>query len=183
VQWGGSESSAPYFIDAEGTHVVNSAGDLPEDMPERDTSEQTATVTIYQAAYDNDIARQYTNAVNSDAFTLYDGYSSWSIPAGAAKLGTISCSELQIIGGYEVYEITYPLKLREDGWDDVFLDVGYYEISGGEKTEILDKAGKPVKQPYPLDGSGSAKSSPTDDAAELTFVPYDELPFSNLDMG
>lgn len=171
VRWTTSLASEAYFVDQDNWQVVNSAGQPFDEMPERDRITSGVTITVNQSRIDVDQMYEFSNTVNLRAFTISDGTSTWIIPKLLAKIGAISASELKIESDIKYYEVTYPISIRKEGWLDVFLDQGYYEIVNGELQEIRAKGQRPIKKPAPLNGSGhalSAGSAP----AELVFRPY-----------
>lgn len=181
VTWSGNTSSAPYFIDTDGTPVVTSAGGPFDNMPERDTSSPTCTVIVNRSSFSISNAYEWTNAVNDAPFTISDGRTTWTIAAGVAKMGTITCSDLKLQNGVYYYEVTYPIEFKEGGYDDEFYDRDYYELDDdGNRRQILDSAGMQVKTPWPLDGSGVAKANSSDEPAVLTFKPYNRKTFASL---
>jgi hypothetical protein len=181
ITWSGEESTEYYFRDRDDEPVVTSAGELFETMPERDRSDPVVTIVSNQATFDATKAIEYVNAVNSVAFSFSDGKSTWTVGTGVAKMGTIVASELKSENGVEYYEVTYPIKLRDDGWRDFIEDRGYKFLdANGKQQDILDGTQKKVTTPYPLDGSGGKKENATDTPASREFKPYNELPFSGL---
>jgi hypothetical protein len=125
----------PYAFDVLNTPVVNSAGTMFDPLPVRDVSraileiqKNVASANIAELAY-------YNNSVNSDNF--------WGWLPGEVRL--------KIVGGDEQEEnlvrfvnVTYQLMFKEtrnivsvhdgrtlatvEGWDDVILNQGLYEV-------------------------------------------------------
>jgi hypothetical protein len=88
---------------------------------------------------------EYTNRCNSEDFLGGYGYS-------------VRCTGWS--GEYDQqansWTISVEFLYNPNGWQIEFYDVGFNEIVDGERRAILDKAGNPVSQPVPLNGSGQA---------------------------
>ncbi|MEM6560046.1 MAG: hypothetical protein AAF656_00465 [Planctomycetota bacterium] len=182
VSWSGSEAAAPYFLDRSNPPkpVTNSAGDPFEQFLERETGELVITITLNEAAFDAAVADTYSHTINAGPVRI----DTTTFAAETLKLSPIQATKVKerveeegAVQDFTYYRITYQLKARAEGWIDRPLDVGLNErignLADGFKLKpIVDAANLPVKKPYPLDGEGRRRISPTDEPAELEFRPY-----------
>jgi hypothetical protein len=173
----GALTSAPCFLhynDGNGSPklIVNSAGDPLEGL-QRDEAEWVVNIEGNRQYFIKSVARQYLNAVNSDA---------WS----ECEPGTVKCQrisgklEIEQVEGQEItyWSVSITLAYRETGWATKTWDVGFNQIVSGQRRKILDSTEQPVSQPVALSG-GAAKAagSPPD---MLTFHVYKRLPFAGI---
>lgn len=184
IAWDFDEATQPYFLDNDPSGpkpCVNSAGEPFETLLEREAGKIKCTIVKNQASYNPTQAVTYSEAVNSDSFSL-DGV---TISEGQAKMKAITggAKTTVNIGGTDVTyrPVTYTIHFRED-WNDVIEDRGYHESDGSGKLKEINKGTPPIKpdKPWPLDGSGGAKPNATDTPETITFYPYSTQPFSTF---
>jgi len=174
ITWGGSLQGEDMFSDVNSKVVANSAGSPFEQNISRDASQFTANVTRNEAYFNPSWIYQYSNKVNSSVFSL-DGV---SIPTRWAKMGVISLSAWKEENDTNFRVASYPITIDPRGWQPYkALDVGTQEIVSGTRQAIFEKSGGETKKPWPLDGSGGAKTDPTADPEEISFYPYYETSF------
>ncbi len=183
TEWDGEQFQRPLVIDEDGNVVCNSAGD-PFDPPEMIDDSRLISVTTKNLATVPAWIMEYSNAVNSDSFTL-DGI---SFAAGVAKMQTPRVSKIQSRNGYSFREVQGTIHYREEGWLSNILDAGFREFadSGSGSGSSLQNIRNPGDDelpaaPVPLDGNGSRleNPSPTNNVT-LPFRAYRRLPFSVL---
>lgn len=173
IRWYTETHSVPFFKDLLSKQVVNSSGESFEQLPEKEKSELSVSITRNEASPNFSALLTYSDAVNSDTFTV-DGV---SIPAGYAKMSITECNKT-IENGTTFYQITYVLRFRSEGWLVRIADMGYTEIVSGNRKPIIDNRGMEVRRPWPLNGAGGKITSPTGTPSELFFKAYTELPFA-----
>ena len=191
IEWDYSESTAPYFIDHSSLYpgasssidqpVVSSAGEPFSDLPERETGSWSATATKnFLPTYT--IANQINTmqGVNASAFT-FDGQ---TIAQYAAKISGGHLGSTQIQNGTSYRQVTIKLKFKDGGWIDNLEDRGFSQkaSSGGGLVPIFTDSTNHIKtdKPWPLDGSGHAKSSASSAGANLVFYPYKPISFGSF---
>jgi len=111
-------SSEPSDTDANGNPLVNACGDAFSPPPQEEFKSLFFTLSQYEPNYRMDLALQYTDAVNSNAFQLF-GYPG-KIKAGQARVDSIlpatdvkqSAQYIKVL--YRV-EIRSPLVNSKDG--------------------------------------------------------------------
>lgn len=164
----------------EGNVIPMNSAFTPIDPPlERDDSRLTLTITRNEASYDANLAINYHDAVNSDAFTV-DGQ---NVLKGAAKIHAITGVK-QYKGSCEpYYKVTYVIHFRADGWDQERIDAGFQvaDIELGEIEVIRDKSGQPVSEPKRLDGNGDVLP-PNGETVYLKWRVYEHKNFSALSL-
>jgi hypothetical protein len=191
INWNFSDDGQqPYFLDCSSTPqpVVNSAGELFSDYLTRANGTITATYAINltpsAAASMAQTLVNYTNpvpAANQGGFT-FDGLSI-SDNQALIKGATISGLQKQnVLGVYVQYRtVTYSLAFKYS-WQDKVDDRGFNaKVSSGTGLQPIVMSNLTPQQlstPWPLDGSGNAKSSPSATPASLTFQPYPKMSFS-----
>jgi len=173
IQWGGAERVEAYFIDTDGTAVVNTAKQLFEQLPERESGELEAVWIENRASFNVTQAYQYQHVLNSASFT-FDGV---SIPALAAKMGIINAQKLTE-NDVTYYRVSIPMKFRdpskpERSWQQVYESRGSEDINGQKK--LVD--GVEVAS-WPLDAGGAFLANRSDAPAQLTFATYEAKSFS-----
>ncbi|MEM1355427.1 MAG: hypothetical protein AAGH88_11145 [Planctomycetota bacterium] len=175
IEWGGSESTEPYAIDAAGNPVVNSAGD-PIDV-ERESSIGELTVSRNLASYNDAAMEAYSDTYNTAAVTI--GVTTYAV--GTLKMGRIRASR-QVRNDAVFYRVVFPMRKSLSGFDEVDLaDRGFNKLDlDGRRVPILDGEGNPVTTLFPLDGAGQPKANPGDAPATLTFQPYSGADWSAL---
>lgn len=184
ISWDFGETNEAYFIDENSTPklVTTIAGELFQNLPTRETGTISATVKRNVSSYDPAQAITYLHACNSDSFTI-DGK---VVNINQAKMSSISCGGWQFakVNGVQIAyrQETFHLKFKED-WDDHIDDRGFNEkdtANAGKLKPILKgtPAGTKVDKPWPLNGSGAAKTNSTDTPYSLDFRPYKQLAYS-----
>jgi len=174
ISWALSSSSAPMFKDVNDKIVANSAGEPFEQDINRDISASTVNYSVNLATLDTNVF-DYTNAVNSDQFTI-DGV---TIAQGWAKMKSISVGVQQEKNEIQYRTHTFSIEIDVNGWKVEALDIGYEELDiNQERQPILNDEGLKIKRPWPLDGAGGAMPNADDDPDIIEFEPYEEKAFS-----
>jgi hypothetical protein len=197
VSWGAVETNEPYFLDRSDPPkpVVNTAGDAFEQFLTREAGELAVMMVRNEATFDAGAMDEYSHTVNSEVVVI-DGT---LFTEQQLKLSPVTATkrvEVITIGGEEqevtYYAVRYEWKARREGWRDKVLDVGTNELLSKVETvngqptvvkyliPIVDKTGKQVTKPYPLDGAGRKKPNPTDTANTLEFKGYTEKSWAPL---
>lgn len=191
ISWSYAEASEPFFRDRSNPPkpVTNSAGDPFENYLEKESGVLTCTVVRNELEYNPAALDEYSHAVNLNYVTI-DGI---RFDPGTLKISPITAVKTKETyndaDGVPVtvtfYKRTYVFKAKHEGWDNKVLDIGLNEkvgdeVKGFQIKPILDKINKPVSKPWPLDGEGKRKPNPTDEAAELTFKPYEHKNFAGI---
>jgi hypothetical protein len=195
ISYGSTEFTTPYFLDKskpDPKPVVNSSGDSFESFLEHEDGELTLTITVNEATFSPVAMDDFKHTKNLNAVTI-DGT---VYAAGTLKLSPPTATKVtesvEGAGGtvedFVYYSVTYVLKAKKDGWDDVVNDVGLSEFipdpsdpkKPGKLRPIVDATKLPIKKPWPLDGTGKKKTNPGDTPATLTFVPYAPVDWSAL---
>lgn len=178
TEWDGEQFQRPLVVDEDGKIVCNSAGD-PFDPPEMIDDSRLISVTTKNLASVPIWLMEYSNAVNSDAFTL-DGF---SVGIGQAKMQTPKVSKPMSRNGTTYREVQFTIHYREEGWLSNIIDAGFREIGYGGARQQIQNAGDDEfpSAPVPLDGNGVALEDPSPlNNVKLTFRGYRRLPFSAL---
>jgi hypothetical protein len=197
VSWGATETTEPYFIDRspEPKAVVNTAGDPFDQFLERESGELAVMMVRNEATFDAAAMDEYSHTVNEDAVvidgTLFEKQQLKLSPITATKrVEVITINDVEEEVTY--YAVRYEWKARRDGWRDKVLDVGTNELVSKVETvngqpvvkkylqPIVDKAGKQVTKPWPLDGAGRKMPSPDDTPLTREFRPYTEKSWAAL---
>lgn len=185
TEWDGEQFQRPLVIDEDGSIVCNSAGD-PFDPPEMIDDSRLISVTTKNLATVPTWIMEYSNAVNSDSFTL-DGV---TFAIGTAKMQTPRISKPQSRNGISFREVQITIHYREEGWLSNIIDAGFRELAGGSGSGsgsgVLQNIKNPGDDelpaaPVPLDGAGNALENPSPlNNVTKTFRAYRRLPFSAL---
>jgi hypothetical protein len=186
VSYSFTDGTEAYFIDhstPDPKRVTTSAGDPFETYLERETGELVINITTNEDSFnvvDMDELKHSTNngPIIIDGVTFAEGTLKLSPPSAQKVIETVE-GEGGAVQRFVYYRVSWQLKARKACWNDKVLDAGTNElVPDGDITKppklkpIVDGASLPVKRPWPLDGSGRKRSSPTDKPAELEFVPY-----------
>lgn len=159
-------------FDANGTAVLNTAGD-PFDPPViRDVSRSVLVVERNEASYSESLASQYRDTVNSDGFL-------------GADPGTIKCNAIKPTRTWDklngfIWRVRYEFAQNRDGWHKKILNAGMRQISSSNYSYQFSN-GDPITAPVPLDASGGALG-PNQGAYLLEFQIYPEVSFSVFNM-
>lgn len=185
TEWDGEQFQRPLVIDEDGNIVCNSAGD-PFDPPEMIDDSRLISVTTKNLATVPAWIMEYSNAVNSDSFTL-DGV---TFAIGTAKMQTPRISKPQSRNGISFREVQITIHYREEGWLSNIIDAGFRQIvnsgSGSGSGATLENIRNPGDNelpaaPVPLNGDGEALENPSPlNNVRLSFRAYRRLPFSAL---
>ncbi len=195
ISYGGDTASETYFYDESPEHkpTVNSAGDAFEQLFERERTEITITIVANQQWFDVFEADALNNSTNA-APVMIDGV---LFDTGTVKMGAITAAktiELFNTESVSYYRVTYPVKVRKDGWKDRPLDFGFNELRTITKSiegvdtlvdvrqPIVDKTGQRVTKPWPLDGDGTAKPSATDTPPAIELQPYAAASWAEINL-
>lgn len=181
--WGGSSSvtSQAVYKDRDGEVLKNSAGDPLEDLA-ADTAEERLTLTQYYYLHTDwmQLARDYTNAINSDAWNG-GAATEWKCQGCSKKLNIENKNGTTIV----YWEVTWEFAYKKDGWLLRCWDIGFAQLvdangepssQGTQRAQIKGQDGKAVRQPVGLDGAGMAVAA-GQPPAELAFFMYPERPF------
>lgn len=192
IEWESSPYQKPVFMSIDDVTIMNSAGDLPENVPSKTDYYSVATVTKNVVAVPAWM-RDYAGKINSDTFTI-DGE---SIPPKHARLVILRLSKKLREGTYIFRPLTmgfefrvkrearysgetipdpFDLELQDEGlneWNDVTL----------KKTVIMtdDDNPRPVSRAVLLDGFGKKLANPSLSRAVFKAWPIIETrPFAGL---
>lgn len=160
ISWGTQNERVPILIDTDGEAITNTAGDLLLGV-EEDRALWVISVTKNVAGVPSFVT-SYQNAVNSDAVVIGGA----SLAAGLLKMDSIEIGEQQEENGISFYSLGFKMLFRQDGWDQVLLNVGLREkvtivdwVTETTTTElrpILTSAGEQVDEPVFLAANGEA---------------------------
>lgn len=163
-QWSasGSTTTVPAFTDTSGDTICNAAGDPLEGLSmERDEQGWTLTKN-----YEDDASWQadrllYSGMVNDSAWGGGDA-KTWKCTFKGASKKSIHKFEGGDNGDeIEYIETTWEFRYDPGTWKLMPWDVGFMELTGGERKAILGDDGKPVKQPVALNSNGTKKAAGT----------------------
>jgi hypothetical protein len=179
-EWDFSEASENYFYDTDGNAVVNSAGQPFDSIPTRETGAITCNISVNVASdFDVSIFLSYREQINSGSFVV-DGV---SIDEDQAKFSGANVSALQLSDSIWYRTCKLTIKFKYD-WNDIFLDMGYYQYSASGTGDLVPifvgTPPQPTQKAYPLDGSGGAQATADTAPAQLTFYPHTEADFGDL---
>jgi len=164
-------------VDDEG--IVNSAGDLFDPPPTRDSTHLIAKIKSNHTSIPSWILL-YMNAVNKSNCTI----GGLGIAAKTAKVNRIDVGERKKRGDSVYYPLSVDIHIHRDGWRLEPLDQGLREVVSGATTlrrHIVDDKGEEITSPVLLDGEGAKLANPTQANAEfLDFQIYNELNFAAL---
>lgn len=167
----------PYFRDTDDVPIVNSAGEQYAQMPTRDASRGSITITHNVSSFNDATAEGYRNKINTASATI-NGH---SYAARTLRVRSINATGPSERNGVTYWKETWVILKNLDTWDEVFEDRGLNQLdTNGEPKRILDADGIEVSKPYPLDGNGAAKALPTDAPATGTAKPYLATSFAGV---
>jgi hypothetical protein len=160
-----------YQVDAEGSKVVNAAGEVFDNPPQRQAGVKAYQIKKYvNATVKAQIAAAWNT--NNNAEITIDG-DTW-----AADEGWLYSYSFEPVDGSTLWDATIVIKCKVGGWKDQPLNVGFRDNTGADirikKSVGPDPDGELVSKPWPLDETGAAKAgtNPTPDA--LVFYPYSQ---------
>lgn len=185
----GVEVTYPMHVDADGTPVINTAGDSFDPPPNGLTYDEENVVVRSQTTIDPELISSYRGAVNADEFTIImqDG-TSRTFAAKSCRMGNITY-QLATRNGITYWKVSYPILWREptddngyEPWRIGVLNEGYRELVG---TSLVDctVGGKRATHPVKLNSSGRMYSDQS--AANFYikyFKDYFEMPFGTLNL-
>ena len=187
VSW--SFEVEPYFQqwDINGKPFLNSAMFPFDPPPQIDEYVLTLTIVNNEPTYNAATAYQYIGTVNEAAGEI----AGLNVPVGCCLCTQISGTR-QFEAGVSFWEVVYQFKIRGQqsltyttngtwngtttglvaGWDVAVLDAGYQKRTAGGVQNILDADDDIVKQPWPLNGSGTVLGDPTTGNSVLSGFVY-----------
>jgi hypothetical protein len=166
-------------VDANGSKVLNSAGDPFIPGVVRDLDRALITVNQCDSSFNAYEELSYANCINSNSFLGF--------PAYTLKLPYIGVqAKWDSQYGWRYYK-SYPFEYNAGpningqniGWKTAILDAGLYEIDNtgtGDNLPIM-RGGNPVQSPVMLDGSGNAANQGAT-PYYMQFQLYQALDFS-----
>ena len=174
-RWGTAQFQRVAWKDIDGKAIVNSAGQYFDPPIEVDDSRPTLTVTRIERTYNQALAIQYQDAVNSDSFLGF--------APGQVKVASIEAEDFEE-NGVIYWTVKYEFHFRREGWIKEPLDQGRYEKWGNflvpikERDEDGNELDTYVSDPVPLDGQGKRLDNPGPDSCKyLSFKVYKSLAF------
>ena len=202
ISWTFSDSNEPTDTDTEGKPITNSAGESFDPPITKDYSDLILRYTRNEETFDELIAADYKDAVNSDTFL---GFGAGHVLCKMFEADQMRAADLTY------YRVRYEFRIRYDevktrdgsgniqtyifGWIKRIRDEGYRETTGEENQdgspeidEIEDKNSVKISQPCLLDGSGNRlsdaniKNPPLPETCFLKFDIYKKRPFSALNI-
>ena len=164
-----------YQEDSDGFKVVNKAGGLFDNAPQRQTGVTVYTIKKYvTSTVKAQIKAAWNTNNNSEKVIDSD---TWA----ADELWLFSRS-FEPVAGSSLWNATLIIKGKPGGWVDRPLNVGYRDrddwVIMKEKQPVDSAAPNgPFKyvacsKPWPLDGLGDAKAGPKPSVDALAFYPY-----------
>lgn len=158
------EWTEPYFEDSNDDEVVNTAGDVFENPPQRKRGTMVLQITknfatLAASAYDT--IKFTTNASQvTIKGTVFAVRTLLFLPISAQEIYE---------GEHNYYQVTFRIAVDEDEHVQVVANRGYREKVGSEIKDIIID-GKPTADPWPLNSDGTKATAPP--ATAITFVPY-----------
>lgn len=169
-----------YAIDAEGSNVVNTAGEVFGKLPQRQAGIAAYVVRKYVSSTTKAAIAAAWNTNNSASVTIK------GVAWAADELWLSDCS-FDEIEGSTLFDATYTIKAKRGGWSDRVLNVGYRNVDGKDikinsAGELDVISGDPVATPWPLDEDGWAKVplGALLAADELVFYPYEQAAWTGV---
>lgn len=192
IDWDSSPYQSPVTVSVDDLNILNSAGDVPDPVPEKTDFFWLVTVVKNVLAIPS-WAIDYAGKTNSDPFTLDDT----PIAVDCARLVTFRLSRKMREGDYTYRQLTMGFELRaprdpryegEDVPPPFHLelpDIGLNERKPGSDklTRIMtdDVPPRQVSLPVPLNGLGQKMTNPTLENIHLRrWRIYGQRPFSTL---
>lgn len=155
-----------YFSDVNDDLVVNSAGDPPEQLPERSVAEGISFSIQRNMASDLTATLQgLLHTLNSGSVTI----KGIAFSASTLRLDDYSVSDSLEENGTTFYDTSITI-VGQPTFDDEYEDRGRFN-SSGETKQNAD--GSLIDVPWPLDGAGAFKTNRDDAPATITRVPYE----------
>jgi hypothetical protein len=148
VEWDGVDYTRVVDQDIFGDPIVNSAGARFDPPLEQDDSRLVLRYTRNEATFNQELAEEFVNALNSDSFLGRPPYT-WLCKKFAGRRQT------EDAGVY--WQVFYEFHYNRDTWFRSVLDQGYYEKhagTDGKPKNFVDRTNQPVSEPLLLDGFG-----------------------------
>lgn len=167
----GGVTIAPVYRDIDGQMIVNSAKDPLEGL-QGEREEESWTLTRY---YDDESwstdRSNYAGAVNSDTWAGA-GPHRWKCYFKAVRLKEIQDASLNAtasgadsgsvgagtVATRKFVETVWEFRKDLNTWKLMPWDVGFMELTSGQRKVILGGDGKPVKQPVALNSDGTKRT-------------------------
>lgn len=166
-----------YVTDAEDTPVMNRAGEVFQQAPERQAAIKSYTVKKYVDATQKTAIKSAWNTNNSSSITI-DG-DTWAVDEG-----WLADYSFEPVDGSALWDATLLIKCKRGGWVDQPLNVGFRDADGLEIK--IDSDGFPntvngeyPSMPWPLDEDGMPKD-PGAIADALLFYPYGQSAWTGV---
>lgn len=171
VSWSTVKYQKAVEKDRVGDAILNSAGDYFDPPPLKDVSRWTATFTKNLSAVPTWILT-YPDVLNDADWTVQG----IAIPKNAAKIMSISISDLQREGDTEYYTFTYTVEFdAADLWKGKYLNQGFYYLTDPAVSPRNRKRcrvdNRDSASPILLTADGEILTDPT--PATATFEEYD----------
>jgi len=164
ITWGYEVTTEPYDKDEDDEDVLNSASECFDPPPTREVYDEVVTIVKNVSADDwaTILAGKYNGSTNTDSATV-DGRTIDTVDTfGKGKI-TVESRKIAR-GDYSYREVTFRIRIREDGWRHRILDQGYRDSNG---DEFKDDNGETRSMPTLLDGAGAENAT----AVYLTYRP------------
>lgn len=174
IEVGGTDITEAKHYDADGLSVVNSAGDLYHPLPEGPI--RGCDITITKNERTNPVAKCVTYSYTTNAAAWFG-----VVGIGQGCFGKIVARRRSFVNsiGLIVYywEVTYPIRIKRDGWKLMLLDNGFHKLVGTapnqKKIKIVAPDGADYTVPQPLDGAGGAIDTAANPDWTPVFFPPD----------
>jgi hypothetical protein len=140
--------------DANGTTIMNSAGDPFASGLTKDRTRFTINITQNVLYFDIVEASTLIDTVNADP--MFFSSNPPGFEPGVCKLSGLSAA---IVWKENLTEVDYwrrtaIVEISPEGWQAVLLDQGFHKVLDGTKSNILTAGGGKVSSPQLLDGLG-----------------------------
>lgn len=176
VSWGFAQFDEVVDTDVNGKPVVNTVGDRFDPAAMRDQSRPVLRVSRNEATYNQHLAAQFKDTINSDTFAGFD--------RAQVKVSNISASRQfnPLIGPYWRVDYEFALKPDEYGWVGRYLNQGFNELGSDGKPKLVLINSAPAQVPAMLDEDGHVIPPPItpDDVFYCEFDLYNESDFSQF---
>lgn len=175
VSWSTAQFERVAELDQDGNPIINSAGDFYDPPVTCDDSRPILSIKRNEATFNDTLADQYRDSINSDPF--------WNRSPYECKCHDIQASQSFDADFGWYWTLNYTFEFNDDGWRRKILDSGYrYQNTGGTLVlNAVDGKGTPVSTPILLDGSGKKLADGADPIFNETKV-YKERSFSGLNL-
>lgn len=174
VSWSFAQFEAIADQDVDGNPILNTAFDYFDPPVTKDDSRPILTIVRNEATFDENLAEDYKDTVNADAF--------WGKDAKTVKVSNISAEWAfdSDIGFYFI--VTYEFHVNKDGWKKKPLNQGMRQLSSdGSKQQQILVNGAPISSPALLDEDGVVLAAGAD-PVYLEFEVYPAVDFGIFNM-